>query len=110
MKNFQPSTMAVYNLRKELARQMWIVRRKAQKKMKIDLLEALENTRDLVVLCLGVQNAANTLQHKIMRQLTLYINKKKLDNQIVDLSQMEFERIKTRKFLPSVKLPKNYIG
>ena len=97
---------SVYNLRKELARQIWLSRTG-----EMDVLEALENTRDLVILCpADVLDIADRLQHKILNQITKKYGKVKAAQRGIDMPDVRVGAVKTREYLSAIRLPVNMIG
>lgn len=102
---FRNSIGAIYNLRKELARQFWLAR-----KGKIEILVALENTRDLVAICQkNIIDVADRLQHKVMNQITKKYAKTQLNKKGVSTDDIKVSAVNTRIYCPSIKL-KNMIG
>lgn len=103
--NFHNLLGSVYNLRKELARQIRLVRKGA-----INVAEALENTRDLVTYCHdSIIDDADRLQHKIMNQITKQYGKLSLKKRGLEYQEIRTPGVKTRDYLPSIKL-NNRIG
>lgn len=99
-------SVRIYNLRKELARQIW-----AARKSEINLAEANEYSRDLVAVCPdNIIEAANNLHHKIMGQIHLFLGKKYLVHHNIKLKKTKVSAVKTRDYLGTVRLPKNIVG
>jgi hypothetical protein len=95
-----------YNLRKELARQIWNAR-----SGQINIAEALENTRELVSLFPDeIMEIANALQHKIMNQAAKVYGKICLRKKGIDADGVKAPAVKSRFYLGAVMLPENYIG
>lgn len=96
---------AIFNLRKELARQIKLVRIG-----KINVAEASENTRDLVLCCHpSIMDDADRLQHKIMGQITKQYGKHQLIKSGIECNDIKTPSVKTRSYLPSHR-PKNRLG
>ena len=96
----------IFNFRKELARQVW-----AARSGQMDMLEALENTRDLVALCPEhIIEIADRLQHKVMNQITKKYGKIKAQSRGIDMSDMRVPSVNTREYLQAVKLPSYMVG
>ncbi len=98
--------MRAYNLRHELAKQLWNAR-----SGNINVAEALENTRDLVVLMpedmIGI---ADRLQHKVLNQITKKYGKICLMRKGLECSDLRVTRVPSRMFLGAVRLPQDMIG
>ena len=96
----------IFNLRKELARQLWKAR-----KGTLDVFEAYENSRDLVALFPDEYiEIADKLQHDVSKQMTRIFGKIQLARKGLDHSSITKPSLKTRPILKAVRLSPNMIG
>lgn len=101
-----PDEKRIFNLRKELAKQIW-----AARSGEMNVAEALENTRDLVVLCPEhMIEIADRLQHKVMNQITKKYGKIKMERKGFNMSDVRVAAVNTREYLQAVKLPAYMVG
>jgi hypothetical protein len=96
----------LFNLRKELARCIWMVRNGA-----IDVFEVTENTRDLVAMCPeDILEEANKLCHDVMKQITKKYGRYQIEKLGLKVEKFKISAIKPREYTIRIKLPKNFIG
>lgn len=96
----------IYNLRKELARQLWLAR-----SGNIDTAEASHNIRTLASLCVGKQKEqARLLIHKVMTQITKKYGYDVMVRNNVEIEKPKIYPVKTRDYLQAVRLGKGMIG
>lgn len=100
------SDARIYNLRKELARQLW-----AARSGNIDVFEASENTRDLVALCPEkIIDSADKLQHAVMNQITMKVGQMIMMKKWGKKIDVKVKRIASRGIWADFKFGEGFIG
>jgi len=93
---------AIYNLRHELARQLWAARHG-----ECDGVETSDNTRTLVTLCHHtIMDRADKLQHAVCIQISITHNRQKLIRRGENVDDIRPHAIRTRDYLPAIKINK----
>jgi len=90
----------IFNLRRELAKHLW-----AARSLTLDCIAANENTRDLVSMFPNeLIKEADLLQHKAMAMVVKVYGKRRLTEKGIANDDVAIPAIKSRTYLPAVKL------